>query len=165
MSDEEKKYIKEDLEKALTHTNKKPNTVKPLKTTNSQANEPDTSQQNQRRNRMICKCGNHSIGGFDLIENSADSTKDKLWCRRCGRMIIKGTIVEPQYIIDQQEHIKNHITGVVIDLVSNFLYYNRKEDEDLPVGAIEKAIKDNIVSVKEIVDLFQQELINYINKE
>lgn len=46
----------------------------------------------------------------------------------------------------------------VEDLVSNFLYYNRKEDEELPVGSIEEAIKSGEISVKEIVEIFKNKL-------
>lgn len=37
--------------------------------------------------------------------------------------------------------MKKLIFANVTDLVSNFLYYDRKEDEDLPCEAIENAIK------------------------
>ena len=47
----------------------------------------------------------------------------------------------------------------VKDLVGEFMYYDRKEDEDLPRGAIEEAVKNKEVSVDEIVELFKAELI------
>ena len=50
------------------------------------------------------------------------------------------------------------ILGVADDLMSRFLYYDRKEDDDLPVGAIEKAIVDGEVSVDEIVERFRAAL-------
>jgi len=53
---------------------------------------------------------------------------------------------------------RNTIAAVVEDLVSNFLYYDRKEDEDLPRGAIEEAISAGEVSVEEIVELFEYAL-------
>ena len=43
-------------------------------------------------------------------------------------------------------------------MVSNLLYYDRKEDNELPRGVIEKAIKNGIISVDEIVALFEKEL-------
>lgn len=46
----------------------------------------------------------------------------------------------------------------VADLVSNLLYYDRKEDEELEVGAIEEAIKAGEVTVEEIVAVFSSEL-------
>lgn len=44
------------------------------------------------------------------------------------------------------------------DLATDFLCYNRKEDEDLPVGAIEEALGEGEISVDEIVDEFRKEL-------
>ena len=54
---------------------------------------------------------------------------------------------------------RSHILNVVDDAVSNFLYYDRKEDEELPRGAIELAIKDKDISVDEIVAFFKAKLI------
>lgn len=55
---------------------------------------------------------------------------------------------------------KEFILGVVQDAVADLLYYNRKEDEELPVGAIEEAIKDGVLTVEEIVREFKADLIN-----
>ncbi len=46
------------------------------------------------------------------------------------------------------------ITNTIKDLVSDFLYYDRKEDEELGVGEIEKAIKDKIITKEEIASCF-----------
>lgn len=51
------------------------------------------------------------------------------------------------------------IENVISDLVSNFHYYDRKEDEDLGVGAIEEAIKTNQITAAEIVAIFERELV------
>lgn len=51
-----------------------------------------------------------------------------------------------------------HIANTVSDLVSNFLYYNRKEDEELPLGEIEAAIAVGEITVEEIVAQFEREL-------
>ena len=53
---------------------------------------------------------------------------------------------------------KQAILDTVDDLVSNFLWYGRKEDEDLPRGEIEKAIKSGVISIKDITDKFEEEL-------
>ncbi|MCW8966154.1 MAG: hypothetical protein OQK82_05660 [Candidatus Pacearchaeota archaeon] len=55
-----------------------------------------------------------------------------------------------------KETILNHIE----DMISDFLCYDRKEDEDLPLGAIEKAINDGDVTVEEIVASFRKHLID-----
>jgi len=48
------------------------------------------------------------------------------------------------------------------DLVVKFLYYNRKEDEELPVGAIDDAIKSGETSVEEIVAVFEKSLREHL---
>ena len=44
------------------------------------------------------------------------------------------------------------------DLAVKFLYYNRKEDEELPVGSIEEAVKSGETSIAEIVAVFEKAL-------
>lgn len=56
--------------------------------------------------------------------------------------------------------MKSLILDTVSDLVGDFLYYGRKEDEDLPRGEIEKAIKDGVISVDEICEHFKKKLID-----
>lgn len=51
--------------------------------------------------------------------------------------------------------IRELISGVVEDLVSDFLYYDRKEDEELPEGAVEQAIEDGHITVDQIVARFK----------
>ena len=46
------------------------------------------------------------------------------------------------------------IEDTVDDLVSNLLYYDRKEDEELPRGEIEAAIEAGEITVDEIGALF-----------
>jgi len=50
-------------------------------------------------------------------------------------------------------------------LADDFLYYDRKEDEDLPRGVIQDAVKRGVVSLKEIVYAFEKELHKKINWE
>jgi hypothetical protein len=54
--------------------------------------------------------------------------------------------------------IKQNILFTIDDLVGSFMYYDRKEDPELPVDAIEEAIKDGTISVDEIIDEFASEL-------
>jgi hypothetical protein len=53
---------------------------------------------------------------------------------------------------------REHILDVVTDLVGGFLYYDRKEDEDLPLEAIEEAIAQGEITVDEIVEQFRKEM-------
>lgn len=57
-----------------------------------------------------------------------------------------------------KEKNKNAIIATVKDLVANFIYYDRKEDEDLEVGDIEKSIANGDMSIKDIVSVFESEL-------
>jgi len=54
--------------------------------------------------------------------------------------------------------MKKIIAQTISDLVSDFLYYDRKEDEELPVGAIETEIKSGKLSIDDIVTKFREEL-------
>jgi len=55
--------------------------------------------------------------------------------------------------------MKQLILDAITDLVSDFLYYDRKQDEDLPRGEIEKAIKSGTITVDEIVAQFKADLL------
>lgn len=44
----------------------------------------------------------------------------------------------------------------VDDLVSDFLYYDRKEDEDLPKGSIQEAVLAGEITADEIVAKFRE---------
>lgn len=50
------------------------------------------------------------------------------------------------------------VHNLIVDTVAKLLYYDRKEDEDLGVGEIEKLIEDGVISVDMIVDKFRREL-------
>lgn len=56
------------------------------------------------------------------------------------------------------ENVRQTILATVKDLATDFLYYDRKEDESLPVGAIERAVSDGVITVDEIVSEFRKEL-------
>lgn len=51
------------------------------------------------------------------------------------------------------------IIANVEDLVIDFLYYDRKEDEELPRGEIQDAVNSGEISIEEIVEIFRQRLI------
>jgi len=57
---------------------------------------------------------------------------------------------------------KELILNTVKDLVGDFLYYDRKEDEDLPRGAIETAVLTNEMQIEDMVEQFRLGLINGI---
>ncbi len=51
---------------------------------------------------------------------------------------------------------KQHIINVISDTVSNFVHYDRQGDEDLPVGALEQALRDKGITVNEITEEFRK---------
>lgn len=53
---------------------------------------------------------------------------------------------------------RKHIETTLDDLVSNFLYYDRKEDEELPRGEIEAAVAAGEITVDEMVERFAKGL-------
>lgn len=54
--------------------------------------------------------------------------------------------------------VKQVILDTVDDLVGQFLYYDREEDEDLPLGVIEQNIKDGVITQEEVVEKFKERL-------
>lgn len=58
---------------------------------------------------------------------------------------------------------REEILVTVDDLVADFLYYDRKEDEDLPRGAIEEAIKAREISPEDIVARFSAKLFEALS--
>lgn len=55
------------------------------------------------------------------------------------------------------------LRGTIADLVTDFLYYDRKEDEDLPLGSIEEMILSRETTIDEIVETFRADLIDGYN--
>lgn len=55
-------------------------------------------------------------------------------------------------------NIRQLIGPVVQDLVSNFMFYNRREDDTLPTGAIEEAVCSGEITVDQIVEVFRNEV-------
>lgn len=56
------------------------------------------------------------------------------------------------------------LNNTIDDMVSDLLYYDRKEDEDLPMGKIELMIKNRQTSVDEIVSVFKEKLIEGVKE-
>jgi len=56
--------------------------------------------------------------------------------------------------------VKDQVFAYFHDMVSDILYYDRKHDEELPVGYIEDAIKRGEFTIDEFVDAFADELYN-----
>ncbi len=50
------------------------------------------------------------------------------------------------------------LEAIVRDLVGSLMYYDRKEDEDMPSGSVEDMIEKGLVSEMNIVDWFRDEM-------
>jgi hypothetical protein len=53
---------------------------------------------------------------------------------------------------------KEIILDTLDDMVSCLLFYDRKEDQELPLGAIEAAIREGEITVEEMVAKFDDAL-------
>ena len=56
--------------------------------------------------------------------------------------------------------MREHILGIIEDLCADFLYYDRKNDEELGIGAIEEAVVNGIITIDEMVAEFKKHLID-----
>ena len=70
---------------------------------------------------------------------------------------------EPVLLIEGFRVMRENILLTVKDLVDALLNTDRRDDEELQRGEIEKAIENNEVSVDEIVDRFKSELIRVLD--
>lgn len=59
---------------------------------------------------------------------------------------------------------KSTIINTISDTVSNFMYYDRKNNDVLRIGEIEQAVIDGVITVDEIVKAFENELRDYLNQ-
>lgn len=55
--------------------------------------------------------------------------------------------------------LRQLILNEASDCASNFMYYDRKDDEDLPRGSIENAISENVVTVEDIISEFRKTIL------
>lgn len=60
--------------------------------------------------------------------------------------------------------MKQHILNTISDLCSNFLYYDRKECENLTKEQLYEAVKNNEITIDEMVDEFRKNLENNLLK-
>ncbi len=56
--------------------------------------------------------------------------------------------------------MKQIILNTISDLVSDFVYYDRKEDEDLTYNQLSDAVKTGEITVDEMVEEFRKNLEN-----
>ena len=58
---------------------------------------------------------------------------------------------------------RQHIIDRLTDGITDLLYYDRKEDMDLPRGAIEEAVRKREITVEEIITIWSAELTDRLN--
>ncbi len=56
--------------------------------------------------------------------------------------------------------MKQTILDTISDLCSDFLYYDRKEDEDLTMEQLNEAVKNGEITIDEMVSEFRKHLEN-----
>ncbi len=61
--------------------------------------------------------------------------------------------------------MKKIILDVISDLCSDFLYYDRKNDEDLSMEQLNEAVKNGEITIDEMVNEFRKNLENTFNDE
>lgn len=59
--------------------------------------------------------------------------------------------------------LRKIIENTVKDCVTDLMCYDRKEDEELPIGEIERAIDTGIISAEDIVNIFKTELYSELD--
>lgn len=63
-----------------------------------------------------------------------------------------------------KEERRETLQNTIDDHVSNLLYYDRKEDEDLPMGTIEEMVEKKEVTVDEMIEWFAVPLRTHFRK-
>jgi len=53
---------------------------------------------------------------------------------------------------------RERIINILRDSISDLLYYDRKEDEDLPRGGIEEAVRNGEITVENMITIWGNEL-------
>lgn len=60
--------------------------------------------------------------------------------------------------------MKQLVLDSIEDLVSDLLYYYRKEDEELPEGEIESLLENGELTIDEMVNAFRAHLESNLNE-
>lgn len=59
--------------------------------------------------------------------------------------------------------MKLDLKHTIEDMVSDFLYYDRKEDDYLPLGSIEQMINEGETTIEEIISSFEENIRNSLS--
>lgn len=61
--------------------------------------------------------------------------------------------------------MKKIIEDTISDMVMDLLYYDRKEDDELPLGVIDNLVNDGLLTADEIVEMFRIKLIEGLQED
>lgn len=75
-------------------------------------------------------------------------------CSKCGLTEDMHEYLQTKARARAKER-RQHIEVAAKDLIGSFMYYDRKEDDDLPRGAIEEAIDAGDITIEEILWIFE----------
>lgn len=62
------------------------------------------------------------------------------------------------------DKFKQILEATISDLVSNFLYYGRKEDEELGMDTLVEAFKKGEITADSVVDSFKKHLVKQLKE-
>jgi len=84
------------------------------------------------------------------VDEAAKRTQDAFDARRMGHVPYMPPMGGPTR--------RQTIIGILDDMVTDLFYYDRKGDGNLPVGALEEAIKAGEITLEEMVTVFRRRL-------
>lgn len=75
----------------------------------------------------------------------------------------RKVVADTEHRSQRENDMRAIILGTVNDLVDSFLYYDREDDEVLPLDAIKNAIANEEISIDEITAYFRVMLIERLS--
>lgn len=101
------------------------------------------------------ECG---ICGGLLVPLGTLGSREWYRCRNCGLEQMECKVKT------KAERQKEYVFKEIAHMVDLFLYYARKEDDNLPLGAIQKLVDGGHLSVGEMAIQFEQNLRHRLKK-
>jgi len=71
---------------------------------------------------------------------------------------IELSVMESDEFNKSTEVLKTSVKNIISDMVADFLYYDRKEDDQIGVGDIDKLTRTGKMTVDEMTNVFRNEL-------
>ncbi len=99
----------------------------------------------------------HARSGFDVVIESC-TPKVQREIKLTLANLIREQYGEDIQSDDQARQIRTTIRLTLSDLVTKFMYYDRKEDEDLSLDDLKHAFETEIVTVEECIEWFAESM-------